>query len=151
MWRAARLRCPRCGGEHILRDWFHLEDRCPSCGWEFERDEGFFLGAYMLNLCMIMSVLFVVCMTFLAVKLAWPSSSVFPALAAGVGAAVVVPIAFYPFSKTLWAAIEVGLGHDDPVAEAEAAIFAGSHQETATGEGQTRAGRHHTGSNHAGA
>lgn len=124
MWRALRLRCTRCGGRGILRDWFHLRERCPTCGWEFEREEDFFYSAYFLNLCLVLSVLFVVCMTFLLVKSAWPSASYIPALLVAVLVAVAVPVAAYPFSKTLWLAIEMAIGEDDPIAEAEAAVYA---------------------------
>jgi len=117
-----RLRCARCGGPHVLSDWFHLEERCPTCGWRFEHEESFFLGAYLLNLCLILTVLFVVCMVFLIVKNVWQSASVVPALVAGVGAAIAVPIGFYPFSKTLWVAIEVSFHEEDPVEELEAML-----------------------------
>lgn len=116
-----RLRCARCGGPHVLRDWFHLQDACPTCGHEFERDDAFF-GSYMLGLWLVLFALFVVCMTFLLVKNASPSASVVPPLVAAIIAAIVVPLAFYPFSKTLWVAIEVALVSDDPVAEAEALL-----------------------------
>lgn len=124
MWRALRLRCTRCGGRRILRDWFHLQERCPTCGWEFERDADFFYSAYYLNLSIVILALFAVCMVFLVVKSAWPSASYIPALVVALTVAVAVPVAAYPFSKTLWLAIEMALGEDDPVAEAEAAVFA---------------------------
>lgn len=124
MWRALRLRCTRCGGRGILRDWFHLRERCPTCGWEFEREEDFFYSAYFLNLCLVLSVLFIVCMTFLLVKSAWPSASYIPALVVALLVAMMVPVTAYPFSKTLWLAIEMALGEDDPIAEAEAAVYA---------------------------
>ena len=117
-----RLRCARCGGPHVLQDWFHLKERCPTCGWRFEHEEGFFLGSYLLNLCLILAVIFVVCMTFLLVKVALPNTSVWPAVGAGVAAAIVVPVAFYPYSKTLWVAIEIGLGEDDPIEDLEAML-----------------------------
>jgi hypothetical protein len=107
-----------------MQDWFHLRKRCPGCGWEFERVEGAFLGSYLINLCLILTVLFVVCFTFLLVKNAWPSSSYVPALVIALAAAVGVPIFGYPFSKTGWVAIEVGLGGHDLMAEIEAALAA---------------------------
>ena len=48
--RALRRRCPYCGGGGIFRGWFSLRERCPTCGVAFEREDGYFLGAYAVNL-----------------------------------------------------------------------------------------------------
>ena len=50
MRRALTRRCPYCGGPGIYEGYFALRERCPSCGVRFEREEGYFLGAYALNL-----------------------------------------------------------------------------------------------------
>src|SRR5215218_3072810 len=48
--RAVRRRCPNCGGKGIFANWFSLKEACPTCGAVFVREEGYFLGAYALNL-----------------------------------------------------------------------------------------------------
>lgn len=48
--RALRLRCPYCGGRGSFKSWFDLLETCPTCGTRFEREHGYFLGGYALNL-----------------------------------------------------------------------------------------------------
>ncbi len=50
MRRALTRRCPYCGSPGIYDGYFALRERCPRCGVRFEREEGYFLGAYALNL-----------------------------------------------------------------------------------------------------
>src|SRR5206468_2765022 len=50
LWRGVTKRCPRCGSGHLFSRWFDLAPDCPRCGYRFEREEGFFLGAYVINL-----------------------------------------------------------------------------------------------------
>jgi hypothetical protein len=85
-----------------------MVDRCPRCGYTFEREEGFFLGAFVINfgvtiagLALIMGVLIAV----LATNGSHREIVVVAVLAAL--EALVVPIVFYPFSKTLWTAIDL--------------------------------------------
>ena len=48
--RALLKRCPLCGAGKLFTGWFRMKERCPGCGYLFEREEGFFLGAYVINL-----------------------------------------------------------------------------------------------------
>ena len=59
--------CPRCGGGHLYRGWFRMHDRCPRCGMRFEREEGFFVGAYLINFAIVEVALFVVLMGLIVV------------------------------------------------------------------------------------
>lgn len=47
--RGARLRCPACGRAPVFRGPFRVRPSCPACGAVFQREEGFFVGAIMLN------------------------------------------------------------------------------------------------------
>src|SRR4051794_11602537 len=47
--RGARLRCPVCGGPTVFQSPFRVRTHCPACGAVFQREEGFFVGAIMLN------------------------------------------------------------------------------------------------------
>src|SRR5438046_2737182 len=49
LWRGVTRRCPRCGAGHLFSRWFRMADRCPRCGHRFQREEGFQLGAYVIN------------------------------------------------------------------------------------------------------
>ena len=48
--RALMRRCPLCGTRGVFRNWFTLRDACPHCRYRFDREDGYFLGAYALNL-----------------------------------------------------------------------------------------------------
>ncbi len=113
--RGLRRRCARCGGGDLFVGWFKMRQHCPTCGYRFERAEAFFLGAYTLNLVVVeglLAVLTVVpCIALLAND---PDANIIPVVIAGLVAAVLGPIAFYPFSKTIWTAIDMALGPSGP-------------------------------------
>ncbi len=80
-----------------------VED-CPGCDLHFEREHGYFAGALAIN---IMAAIIIFAVTFLGgLFLWWPDVPV-----AGFTVALVVmmtafPIFFYPFSKTIWVAVD---------------------------------------------
>jgi uncharacterized protein (DUF983 family) len=99
--RAALLRCPNCGGRGILRSWFRLAARCPSCGLALERHEqGYRVGAYMFNIAMAELVFVVVFVTVLV--LTWPDPPWAWLTFASATLVITLPVAFYPFSQTLF-------------------------------------------------
>ncbi len=108
MGRALLRRCPRCGTGHLFMRWFRMVARCPGCAYHFERraEDGFFLGAYVLNLAVTESALAVMLFGFILVRSSTDSTAaLWPVLVAAGAVAVLLPLAFYPFSKTLWAAL----------------------------------------------
>ena len=99
-----------CGSGRLFDGWFKMKDRCPRCGYHFEREEGFFLGAMVVNFAVAIGLMAVLCI----VPVIWlsatrPDSSLWPLVGAGLFAAVVGPILFYPFSRTIWVAFELML------------------------------------------
>lgn len=115
--RGAARRCPVCGGGHLFRHWVRMAPRCPTCGLVFARVPGQWLGSWFLNICLAQTV--VVLILVLGVGIGWPDPPIGPiAVAAGV-AALAVPFAFFPWSRTLWLAIDLAmrpLDFDDGVA-----------------------------------
>jgi hypothetical protein len=108
--RGILRRCARCGRGKLFRRWFRMVDRCPGCGYRFDREEGFFLGAYIVNLAVAEGLLVVLAIIPAIVLFAAdPDRSISPLIASGLVAAVVGPLVFYPFSKTIWVAIELML------------------------------------------
>jgi uncharacterized protein (DUF983 family) len=107
--RGLRKRCPRCGGGGLYRTWFRMAERCPTCGFRFEREPGFFIGAYFVNFAITEGFLFLVVMAFLFVKNANNEASVVWPLAVGGVFAVVAPLVFYPWSRTIWSAIDLAM------------------------------------------
>ncbi len=103
-----------------------MKDRCPTCGMRFEREEGFFVGAYLINFAVAIVLLFVLCMGFVAVKAADPDADAAGFMVAGVLIGLLVPVVFYPFARTVWSAIDLGMTPLEPeeLAEAEEACAA---------------------------
>ena len=109
--RAMRLRCPRCGARGVLAGWMRMRDRCPGCGLALERGEAhdYWLGAYAMNL--VFAETFAVVMAFVALALTFPALA--PAMWVGGTLAVVAPIAFFPFSRTLWLAWDLSFRRNE--------------------------------------
>jgi hypothetical protein len=108
--RALLKRCPICGAGRLFTGWFRMKERCPGCGYLFEREEGFFLGAYVINLAIAQAMVILLAVIPLIVRLAGdPDASIAPFLAGGVIGAVVGPMVFYPWSKTIWTAFDLML------------------------------------------
>ncbi|MDP9402741.1 MAG: DUF983 domain-containing protein [Actinomycetota bacterium] len=108
--RALVRRCPRCGAGRLFTRWFRMVERCPRCRFRFERraEEGAFLGAYVLNLALTETALAAVLFGFILVRANNDSGGpLWPVFALGGLVAIVLPLAFYPFSRTLWAAIDL--------------------------------------------
>src|SRR5918997_1778267 len=105
-WRAARLRCPNCGGRPLFTRWVRMRERCPVCGIRLERgEEGYQVGAYMFN---IVAAELIFAGIFLGILVyTWPTPPWDTLLYGGVAIIVVAPFLFYPFSKTLFLAFDL--------------------------------------------
>ncbi|HWP57544.1 MAG TPA: DUF983 domain-containing protein [Candidatus Acidoferrales bacterium] len=101
--RGLCLSCPRCGARGIFQSFWNLRRRCPACRLKFEREQGYFVGAIYLNYAATVSI--VVPGYFLLDYFA--GVSLRTQLLVWGSAAVIFPIAFFPFSKGLW----LGLGY----------------------------------------
>ncbi|HUQ40158.1 MAG TPA: DUF983 domain-containing protein [Acidimicrobiales bacterium] len=89
----------------MFRTWFTMLDACPTCHRPFVSEEGFFLGAFVVNLGVTELLLAVVIGVGIALTVPDPPAVTLAALAAA--ETVIVPVVFYPFSKTIWAALEL--------------------------------------------
>jgi uncharacterized protein (DUF983 family) len=111
--RGFSKRCARCGSNHLFRGWFQIVDHCPRCGLHFEREEGYWAGALAINIGLTAAVFVVVFVVGIA--LTAPDIPVVELLAILVPLMIVVPIVSYPFSKTVWVAVDRALlQHLDP-------------------------------------
>jgi uncharacterized protein (DUF983 family) len=89
-----------------------MRERCPGCGLRLEREEGYFLGAILCNL-VVAELLFVAALVGVAVA-TWPTP---PWTAMWIGSIVMMivsPIMFYPFSKTVWLALDLAFQVSKP-------------------------------------
>ena len=104
LWWGFTKRCPRCGSGHLFKRWFTIVERCPRCGLRFEREEGYWAGALAINIgaaIVVFALVFVI-----GIALTAPDIPVVELLAILVPLMIVVPILYYPFSKTLWMAVD---------------------------------------------
>ncbi|HLG51157.1 MAG TPA: DUF983 domain-containing protein [Chloroflexota bacterium] len=106
--RAVCLRCPYCGGGKIFFSWFSLKPSCPTCSLVFQRGEdGYFLGAWMINLIISESIpVLGILAAFLAT---YPSPPSLLLEISGALGAIALPLLFYPFSRTLWIALDLSI------------------------------------------
>lgn len=102
---ALRLRCPYCGAGGFVRQWFRLAERCPNCGLATDRVEGHWIGAIGMNTIVSFGALLVVLVV--SVVLTYPDLPVAPVLTVALIAAVTVPLVAWPFSQTLWTAVDI--------------------------------------------
>ena len=106
--RGLLKRCAVCGSGKLFTRWFRMKERCPRCGYLFEREEGFFLGAYVINLAVAQGMVILLAVVPLIVRLADdPDASILPFVVGGLVGAVVAPMVFYPWSKTVWTAFDL--------------------------------------------
>ena len=105
LW-ALLLRCPDCGGRPLFRDWAVMTQRCPVCALKLDRgEEDYFLGGYVINF--VGAELVIVALAVAVAIATWPDV---PWTEVGWGLAVlmlVFPFITYPFSKTLFLAIDL--------------------------------------------
>ena len=117
LWRGMTRRCARCGGGHLYTGWFQLVKRCPRCGYLFDREEGFFLGAFVINFGVTELLLGVVLAVMIGLEASSGGAPLGIIIAAAAVVTVTVPIVFYPFSKTIWAAIDMVMHRDQVFAD----------------------------------
>ena len=107
--RGLTRRCPRCGSGQLFHRYFAMVADCPRCGLHFEREPGYWTGALAINIGVIFAIFAVAFVVILAFTV--PDVPVGPTLAILVPVMVLGPILVYPFSKTLWMAVDYGLIH----------------------------------------
>ncbi|HXE57254.1 MAG TPA: DUF983 domain-containing protein [Gemmatimonadales bacterium] len=114
--RAVRLRCPDCGGGPVFDSWFRMRVHCPSCGLQLARHErGYQVGSYMFNIIAAELIWAAVMIGWAAA--AWPTPPWTALQYVGGALMILLPAAFYPFSKTLFLAFDLVFrpaGAEDP-------------------------------------
>jgi uncharacterized membrane protein YdbT with pleckstrin-like domain len=80
-----------------------MKEYCPRCGYEFNREHGYFLGAYPLNLIaaeIIPVSLLIVLLIFTNLSWIWLEVILIP-LAVG------LPFLLYPYARMIWMVIDL--------------------------------------------
>jgi uncharacterized protein (DUF983 family) len=104
LWRGITRRCARCGRRRLFHHWFSMVPDCPRCGLHFEREAGYWTGALAINVFLVggaFTILFIIAIAFTI-----PDVPVVPLLVLFVPLMVLGPLVTYPFSKTIWIAID---------------------------------------------
>jgi uncharacterized protein (DUF983 family) len=99
-FRAWLLQCLICGHRPIFKRWWTLVDSCPSCGYSFEREEGYWVGAMIMNTGATQLMFFAVFIG--GMLLTWPDVPWTLLLVGNLVLIAAFPAVFYPWSKTLW-------------------------------------------------
>jgi uncharacterized protein (DUF983 family) len=102
LWRALRLRCPKCGGAAIFLGWFAMNDRCPACGRLFNRSPGYFLGSIYFNYGLTAVLVVIAYFSFYFSHL----MSGTPLLVLLTAFIVVFPLWFFRYARSLWLALD---------------------------------------------
>jgi hypothetical protein len=87
-----------------------MRERCPTCDLRFARVDGYWLGSMALNL-VVTEALFVVALVALLAA-TWPDVPWNLVLVVLVAVNLMVPLAFHPYSRTIWMAAERRLSGD---------------------------------------
>lgn len=82
-----------------------MQPRCPRCGLVFERIEGQWLGSLGLNTIVTFALLFVLVIG--GVFATAPDVAVMPLMIAAVAIGGLFPVIFFPWSRTLWLAMDL--------------------------------------------
>lgn len=121
--RALLLRCPVCGSGGLFSRWTRLVERCPRCGFLFERFDGQFIGAVGINTIVTFGALLITLVVGFIVTS--PDIATVPLLIVAVAVAGLLPVIFYPWSKTIWTAIDLAMA---PLEPGEASRLSGTSQ-----------------------
>lgn len=84
-----------------------MKPRCPRCGLATDRVVGHWIGAVGVNTIVSFGALLVVLVA--GTVLTYPDIAVVPLMIACVATAVIVPVVFWPFSQTLWMAVDLAM------------------------------------------
>ncbi|HEY7659021.1 MAG TPA: DUF983 domain-containing protein [Actinomycetota bacterium] len=96
----------------MFRRRFAIRERCPRCGLRLEREEGGFLGAMVLNYTVTVVAWIALLVVWLIVDL--PDLHVAALTIASIAIAGLVPLLFWPFSKTIWASVDYLVDRSSP-------------------------------------
>jgi len=106
IWRGITHACPRCGNRKTHTKYFSIKKNCEECGLKFEKEHGYWTGALAINF-IITGGLIALGLLIGLVSTA-PDIPVIPLMAILLPIAIIVPIVSYPFTHTVWMAIDHG-------------------------------------------
>jgi uncharacterized protein (DUF983 family) len=107
--RAVKRQCPQCGSSDIFKNYLTIKDHCPRCSYRFEREEGYFLGSYAINLIAAEFITIGLLVIFLTqTDYSWVVLELI-----FIPMAVILPFITFPFSRTFWMALDLMLDRNE--------------------------------------
>ncbi len=103
--RALLGRCPVCGSKRIWASFGQTVDRCPSCNYQFEREEGYWVGGLIVAIGIVM-LLFVVLFVG-GMVLTWPNVPWTALFVVNLVVLGLSPLVLFRQSKTLWVWLDI--------------------------------------------
>ena len=102
--RGLRKHCPMCGRDRVFGTFFRMKESCSKCGYRFEREDGYWVGAMVVNIAVAeawFALLFGTVVLATMPNIAW-----LPLLIVALVTNGILPVVFYP-PKTLWMALDL--------------------------------------------
>jgi len=103
--RGCRKHCAVCNSGKLFTRWFTLAERCPRCNLRFERIEGHWTGDLGINTIVSFGTLLIA--LIVGFLLSWPEAPGIALFIVAISIAGLMPLAFFPFSKTIWLALDL--------------------------------------------
>ena len=94
--------------------WFKMHDACPNCGHCLNREEGFWLGAFVVNFAVMEAGMALLFALYIVMEAQNRHPSTTRWIIVGLIEAVLAPVLFYPFSKTIWTAVDLAMAPLEP-------------------------------------
>lgn len=99
--RALLARCPVCGERDIWSDSYgQMIEQCPRCGYAFSREEGYWTGALIVAMAIVLILFFLIFVG--GMVLFWPDVPWNALLLISLVVIGGAPFALYKQSKTIW-------------------------------------------------
>jgi uncharacterized protein (DUF983 family) len=98
LWRAWRLRCPRCGQQRLFKNWITMYPQCATCHLKYEREPGYFLGSIYINYGLTAVLVTILYFTIFFTKVT--THEIGLGLVMAIGA--VFAIWFFRYARSLW-------------------------------------------------
>ena len=89
-----------------------MADHCPACGHRFEREQGYWLGAVIVNTSVTFALFIAIGITIITAT--WPEVPWNVVLIITLTFNGLFPLLFYPLSKTIWVALDLGFRPLEP-------------------------------------
>lgn len=96
------LRCPRCGVGPLFKGFFAMHPQCFNCALKFEREQGYFVGAIYVNY----AVTVLIALSGYFVLDVYAGLSLAQQLVLWVSFAVLFPLFFFRYSRSLWLSLD---------------------------------------------